>query len=62
MQTMNQDLLRLVKEGAITKEDALSISNNPNDLRIIFQTQMVGEPPKSQPPKPPGIEGRHGKF
>lgn len=61
MQTMNQDLFRLVKEGAITKEDALSVSNNPNDLRIIFQTQMVGEPPKSAPSKPPGIEGRYGK-
>ena len=62
MQTMNQDLFRLVKEGAITKEDALSISNNPNDLRIMFQTQMTGEPPKSTPPKPSGIEGKYGKF
>ncbi|MDI7260922.1 MAG: type IV pilus twitching motility protein PilT [Thermodesulfobacteriota bacterium] len=61
MQTMNQDLFRLVKEGVITKEDALSISNNPNDLRIIFQTQMPGPSPASPPHKPPGMEGRHGK-
>jgi len=62
MQTMNQDLFRLVKEGIITKEDALSISNNPNDLRIMFQTQMPGEPPKSSPLKPSGMEGRHGRI
>ena len=40
MQTMNQHLFQLVKDGTVTKEDALSISNNPNDLRIMFQTQM----------------------
>ena len=40
MQTMNQHLFKIVKEGVITKDDALSISNNPNDLRIMFQTQM----------------------
>ena len=62
MQTMNQDLFRLVKEKVITKEDALSMSNNPNDLRIMFQTQMQGPTPITPPQKPSGIEGRYGKF
>lgn len=62
MQTMNQDLFRLVKEGVIMKEDALSFSNNPNDLRIMFQTQMPASPPTSPPPKTPGIEGKYGKL
>lgn len=62
MQTMNQDLFRLVKEGVIMKEDALSFSNNPNDLRIMFQTQMPASPPTSLPPKTPGIEGKYGKL
>ena len=62
MQTMNQDLFRLVKERGITKEDALSFSNNPNDLRIMFQTEMPGSPPTSSPQKPSGLEGRYGKF
>lgn len=67
MQTMNQHLLQRVIEGVITKEDALSVSNNANDLRIMFQTQMPGAQPAAQQqaptqPKPGGIEGRYGKF
>jgi len=65
MQTMNQDLFKLVKEEVITKEDALGISSNPNDLRIMFQTQMPSStptpPPASPPKKPSGLEGRYGK-
>lgn len=67
MQTMNQHLFQRVIEGMITKEDALSVSNNANDLRIMFQTQMPGAQPTAQQqaptqPKPGGIEGRYGKF
>jgi twitching motility protein PilT len=62
MQTMNQHLFQLVKEGTITQEAALGISNNPNDLRIMFQTQMPGAPPASPPSKPSGFEGRYGKL
>ena len=45
MQTYNQHLFQLVKEGIITKEEALSTSLNPNDLKILFQTQMPISPP-----------------
>ena len=62
MQTMNQHLFQLVKEGTITQEGALSMSNNPNDLRIMFQTQMPGPSPTPTPPKPSGLEGRYGKV
>ncbi|MGO9613031.1 MAG: type IV pilus twitching motility protein PilT [Dissulfurispiraceae bacterium] len=41
MQTMNQHLYQLVKGNILTREDALSASNNPNDLRIMFQTQPM---------------------
>ena len=43
MQTFNQHLFNIVKDGMLTKEDALAASYNPNDLRIMFQTQMVGD-------------------
>jgi twitching motility protein PilT len=48
MQTYNQHLFQLVKDGIITREDALSISLNPNDLKIMFQTQMVMEGEKTE--------------
>jgi twitching motility protein PilT len=41
MQTQNQHLFKLVHEGRINKEDALKVSRNPNDLRIMFQTQSI---------------------
>jgi len=41
MQTQNQHLFKLIEEGKITKEDALTMSRNPNDLRIMFQTQTM---------------------
>ncbi|HMK59657.1 MAG TPA: type IV pilus twitching motility protein PilT [Dissulfurispiraceae bacterium] len=43
MQTFNQHLFKLVQEEMLTKDDALAASYNPNDLRIMFQTQMVGD-------------------
>lgn len=43
MQTFNQHLFNIVKDGKLTKEDALAASYNTNDLRIMFQTQMVGD-------------------
>jgi twitching motility protein PilT len=41
MQTMNQHLFQLVIDDVLTKEHALSDSHNPNDLRIMLQTQAV---------------------
>ena len=41
MQTMNQHLYQLVRGNVLTREDALNASNNPNDLRIMFQTQPM---------------------
>jgi twitching motility protein PilT len=55
MQTFNQHLFQLVQEDLLTKDDAMSASYNPNDLRIMFQTKMVGEKVESmhKPPKKP---------
>jgi twitching motility protein PilT len=39
MHTFDQDLLRMVTEGAITPQEALNNSSNPNDLRIKLQGQ-----------------------
>jgi twitching motility protein PilT len=41
MQTTNQHLFSLVQSGVLTKDDALTASYNPNDLRIMFQTQSI---------------------
>ncbi len=52
MQTQNQHLFKLIEEGKITKEEALKISRNPNDLRIIFQTKtMVHKEDETKPTK-----------
>jgi len=52
MQTQNQHLLQLIKESVITQEDALKISRNPNDLRVMLQTRMTakGEKAEGEPP------------
>lgn len=61
MQTMNQHLFQLVKEGVLTKEDALNASHNPNDLRIMLQTQAFtakkeGDKKASLGPQPPWLK------
>jgi len=38
MQTMNQDLIKKVKEGLITVEDALRISPDPRELERLLKT------------------------
>ncbi len=60
MQTFNQHLFQLVKEGTLTKEDALSTSYNPNDLRIMFQTKFVEEKVEGMKkgPKPTWIKDK----
>ena len=37
MQTFDNDLLRLYKEGKITRDEAMNSSSNPNDLAILLQ-------------------------
>ncbi len=58
MQTLNQHLFEFVKKGLITKEEALSQSQNPNDLKIMFITQLAGFEREKRPPSltPPWME------
>ncbi|MCX8029966.1 MAG: type IV pilus twitching motility protein PilT [Thermodesulfovibrionales bacterium] len=57
MQTLNQHLFDYVKQGIITKEEALANSNNPNDLKIMFNTLLAEFPKEKEiPPKPPWFE------
>lgn len=59
MQTLNQHLFDYVKQGIITKEEALANSQNPNDLRIMFNTLLVDIPTgqkKEMPPRPQWAE------
>ena len=51
MQTFNQALFNLVKSKMISPEEAFSISENPNDLKIQFQSQ--GIPISSAQESPP---------
>jgi len=38
MATLNQSLFRLINEDKISVEEAMGISNNPNDLKIKIKT------------------------
>lgn len=58
MQTFNQALIKLIKEGMISVDNALSISENANDLKIQIQTQGIsmklpGQPSGTLPPISP---------
>ena len=52
MQTFNQSLSKLVLDGTITHDDALSVSTNPNDLKLLLKgigganAVAIPEPPK----------------
>jgi twitching motility protein PilT len=52
MQTQNQHLFQLVSSGTITKDDALGISKNRNDLNIMFQTSTSYSPETSTKTEP----------
>ncbi|MCI0469934.1 MAG: type IV pilus twitching motility protein PilT, partial [Nitrospirae bacterium] len=58
MQTFNQHLVEYVKQGILTKEDAISASNNPNDLRVMFQTQFAYERTESLSAKLPWMRNK----
>jgi twitching motility protein PilT len=42
MQSFNQALLRLISLHAITMDEALSYSPNPNDLKVRLQSEGLG--------------------
>ena len=52
MQTFNQALFNLVKNKTITADSAFAISENPNDLKIQFQSQGISfaAPQQAVPP------------
>ena len=56
MQSLNQHLFDFVKNGIISKEEALASSQNPNDLNIMFNTFLTMVTPEkkavSTPPRP----------
>lgn len=42
MQSFNQSLARLVKEGLVTEDDAMATSSNPGDLRLMIRGISMG--------------------
>jgi len=42
MQSLNQALMELWRNKVVAEQDALAISNNPNDLRLKIQTELFG--------------------
>ena len=56
MQTFNQALFNLVKNKHISSEEAFAISENPNDLKIQFQTQGISFTSGGKE-LPPGLAG-----
>jgi twitching motility protein PilT len=39
MQTFDQHLIALYRDGVVTLEDALSVASNPHDLRVTLRNQ-----------------------
>lgn len=68
MQSFNQSLFKLVLEGAISEENALSISQNPNDLKLQLQTHKFAATNKQQDAQQSkteesdGLKGRFGGY
>lgn len=54
MQSFNQALFQLVKKKAISASEAFAISENPNDLKIQFQTENIAFEIE-QKTTPPGL-------
>ncbi len=68
MQSFNQSLFKLVLEGAISEENALAISQNPNDLKLQLQTHKFAatnkqqETQQSKTEESDGLKGRFGGY
>jgi twitching motility protein PilT len=60
MQSFNQGLLKLIAKRVVSVDEAMSYSNNPNDLRIRLQTQglLISAAAAAQIPPPPNQEPR----
>jgi twitching motility protein PilT len=39
MQTFDQHLIALYRDGVVTLEDALAVASNPHDLRVALRNQ-----------------------
>jgi twitching motility protein PilT len=51
MQSLNQHLFDYVRDGIITRDEALASSINPNDLKIMFSTLLTGLEKEPTPEK-----------
>ncbi|MCD6311783.1 MAG: PilT/PilU family type 4a pilus ATPase [Elusimicrobia bacterium] len=51
MSTLNQSLFRLINEDKISVEEAMGISNNPNDLKIKIKTTGPAAEAAAEPEK-----------
>jgi len=60
MQSFNQCLFQYIKSKTISFEEALSFSNNPNDLKIQLQTAGLMNPSGGPGEPPPGLRGVPG--
>jgi twitching motility protein PilT len=39
MQTFDQHLIALYRDGVVTLDDALAVASNPHDLRVALRNQ-----------------------
>jgi twitching motility protein PilT len=52
MQTFDQDLLRKVRSGVVTLEDAMAYATNAHDFKLALETTPVEASPAPVPPQP----------
>ena len=55
MQTLEQSLAALVREGAVKEADALAIANDGPQLTRLLQRKRVQPPPAPSPPEPASL-------
>ncbi|MBI3598757.1 MAG: PilT/PilU family type 4a pilus ATPase [Nitrospirae bacterium] len=60
MQSLNQHLLSLLQEGLIAEEEALAVSTNPNDLKILITTRSRRETDPKKYTSPPSLAAMGG--
>ncbi len=67
MQTFDQSLVHLVRQGMVSVEDALHSATRPHDLNLMLQQAGVAVPnqamiPNPAPSSPPLPNGRAAAF